>query len=183
MKKLYSIFLFVCLLSKVSATEYSDSLYFVHANSFIKEVYGEKLKLPRLVLVDQPKFGCDFRYTDTTLFSSEELIAIKDQIKNPRIKSWNKFLKPKKNFIGRDSINNIFKNEYLRLYNGWAYFRKFVGSEINNISAPIFLRDYQYCLFYNDYVCDFKCGSGVLKLYKREDNHWVEVKEICSWIS
>lgn len=182
MRIIFILFLFVCFLSKATANENVDSLYFKHAKSFIEEIYGEKLKLPRLVLIDQPKFGCEFNYS-RTMFNKEELILIREQIKNPKIKSWNFFLKPDKDFISRDSINNIFKNQYLRLDNGWTYFRKFIGSEINTISAPIFLRDYQYCIFYSDYVCEFKCGYGTLKLYKRENNSWKEVAELCSWIS
>lgn len=181
MRNVLIFFLFFFFLSKVSANV--DSLYFLHAKSFIEEVYGGKLKLPRLVLVDQPRMGCDVDFIATNLFTIKEVLAIKEQIKNPKLKSWNTLLKPDKLFITKDSLNNILNKEYLRPYNGWTYFRKFIGSEINHISAPIFLRNYEYCLFYSEYVCEYKCGYGVLKLYKRENNHWIEVTELCSWVS
>ena len=94
MRIIYISFLFVCFLSKATANENADSLYFKHAKSFIKEVYGEKLKLPRIVLVDQPKLGRNLNTIDLKFFTAEEVLAVKEQIKSPKIESWNKFLKP-----------------------------------------------------------------------------------------
>lgn len=161
----------------------NDSLYYRHAKNFINEVYGERLRLTKLVLINEPRFGCDIKYIDSGIFNAEELAHIREDIRRPKIDYWNKFLDQKVNYIGQDSISRIFKNNYLRLYNGWEYFRKNIGFEINTIYAPIFLRNYEYCLFYTEYVCDYKCGEGKLTLYRRQNGKWVFVKQLCEWIS
>jgi hypothetical protein len=116
-------------------------------------------------------------------FNNNEISYIKNEISEPKIKKWQAFLDFKGNCLTRDSLNRILKNNYLRLYNGWNYLNQYLGNTIVSISGPIFLRNYEYCLFYSEYYCDFKCAEGEAALYKKENGKWIKLKTICSWIS
>ncbi|MGF1925994.1 MAG: hypothetical protein ACQUHE_17600, partial [Bacteroidia bacterium] len=82
---------------------------------------------------------------DTVTFTKSELAYITKQSQNPPIKRWTRELIPKARLIDGDTITNIFNN-YAKM---WPYFNKEIGRDFTSFSAPIFLRNNQYCIFYS----------------------------------
>ncbi|WP_025146910.1 hypothetical protein [Pedobacter jeongneungensis] len=157
--------------------------YFRQAKSFITEVYGLNLEIRKFILISEPKFGCKEGYLDLSFFGKSEISSIKEDISKPKIENWQQFLDFKGSCLGQDSLNRILKNNYPRLHNGWDYLNRYCGNAIASISSPIFLRNYEYCVFYSEYYCDFKCGGGEAVIYKKENGKWIKLKIICSWIA
>ena len=86
---------------------------------------------------------------------------------------------PKAKLINGDTIKEIFNN-YAKM---WTYFHKEIGRDLTTFSAPIFLRNYQYCIFYSSFHCGDRCGEGQLLLYKKDGADWKKVKTYCNWIA
>lgn len=160
-----------------------DSLYKQQVKIFINDIYAEKLKSKCSVLIEEPQFRYDLKYSDTNFFTKEELSSIKMQIENPKLASWFNIIGTNMKCISNDSLNNILNKKYLRLYNGWDYFYKYVGNDIHKFSSPIFIRNYEYCIFDSEINCGFKCARGALFLYRKENEKWKEFKLLYSWIS
>jgi len=178
------IFSFCTSLAKAQNSDSESSLAYANETKiFLNDIFGQKLTSKKFILIDEPKFDCKLENSNTSFLSPLELKFIKAAIENPKITSWRNSTGLKVNFINTDSLNNIFKREFLRLHNGWDYFHIYLGERANGFSAPIFLRDYQYCLFYFEYFCDFKCAYGETALYKKHNGKWIKLSTICSWIS
>jgi hypothetical protein len=178
----------LCLGFKVKRAEVSinvnkDSLYNQQVKIFINDIYAEKLKSKGSVLIEEPQSRYDLKYSDTSFFTKEELSSIKKQVENPKVESWRNIIGTNMKCIDKDSLNRILNKKYLRLYNGWDYFYKYVGNDIYNFSSPIFIRNYQYCIFYSEINCGFKCASGELYLYRKENEKWKKFRLLYSWIS
>jgi len=162
----------------------ADSMrYFKETTEFIKFIRDAGNVQELHLLVDKPylltSFNClaDFRKDSTTL-TSDERQEVENQISKPLLKNWNGELVPGVRMINGDTVNSIFKDRS----KGWGYFSKNIGCHFNTFSAPVFLRNYTYCLFYSDHHCCGRCGSGQWVLYKKEDNKWIKVKFYCGWI-
>ncbi len=78
-----------------------------------------------------------------------------------------------------DTVSHIF-NDHQK---GWMYFHKYYGRGFYSLIKPIFLRDANYCLFYYEYLCGYRCGEGVLAMYKKEQGSWKHYITIYNWIS
>lgn len=189
MIKLY-FFALLSLILKINRVEAKtisvdpDSIYQQQAKIFINDIYAEKLKSKRSVLINEPQF---YRHgledSDTSFFDTKELSYIKKQIQEPELKSWRNLISTQMNCISKDSLNRILKKEYFRLYNGWDYFYRYVGKDIHIFSSPIFIKNYQYCLFYTEISCGLGCASGETFLYRKKNGKWAKFKLIYSWIS
>jgi len=136
------------------------------------------------ILVDKPfdlsYFVClSDLLKDTANFTKEELVLIEKQAKHPPVARWTNALVPGTRIISSDTVTAAFNN----LSNGWPYVYKHIGHVLYAYSAPVFIRNYTYCLFYAHFTCGGLCGEGHLALYKKEGNTWKEVKTYCDWIS
>lgn len=187
MKGFYGILLsLIFLIGKAEAQQSAANAeleYFKQAKNFITEVYGLNLEIRKFILINEPKFGCKSEYLDLSFFDKDEISSIKKEISKPKIENWQQFLDFKGSCLSQDSLDRIIKNNYLRLHNGWDYINRYLGNTIASISSPIFFRNYEYCLFYSEYSCDFKCGGGEAVIYKKENGKWIKLKTICSWIT
>jgi len=163
----------------------TDSIqYFNEVVQFIKQVKQQQLKDSSFILEDEPSsldyFDClqDVIH-DTITYSENEIRLIKQQSKHPHIKVWTNSLIPNIKIASADTIRNIFKDDT----KGWQYFYTHIGRGVSGFSSPIFLRHFNYCLFYSDNSCGGLCGEGHLTLYKKEKDKWVEIKSYCNWVS
>lgn len=162
----------------------TDSIEFVKkCVAFIKEVKPQEVADINFLLSDKPfsfeYFDCiSDLLTDTTTYTKEELLFIKDK-EYPLLTKWTKESFGNTKLVSSDTINAIFKDNS----KWWTYFNKHIGRSFYTFSVPIFLRNDSYCLFYSDHHCGGLCGGGNLTLYKKQNNKWTVVKTYCDWIS
>lgn len=164
---------------------YADSvqkqkIYSAQTTAFIERFINQK-PINLSDKVDSDDFASCFEQLkqDTLTFTKKEIAFILSEHKHPLIKKWTKQLIPSANLIDGNTITEIFSKDH----KGWKYFYKHIGKEFNSFSAPIFLRNNQYCIFYSSLACGDRCGEGQLILYKKEGANWKEVKVYCDWIS
>jgi len=159
--------------------------YLTQAIQFIKSVKQVELNEKSFVLADQPAdihgFDClSDLLADTTTLSDNERIFVISSSNKSYIKQWRKDFFDDVTIIPSDTIKLIFGKDP---FDDWNYFYEHYGSSFNSFSAPIFFRDYTFCLFYSDNSCGMLCGTGNLSLFQRKNNEWKLVKTYCEWIS
>lgn len=182
MTKFLSCFLILFLLGCSSNIQKSEQKKYLEETKDFLQNFDSK----KPYLLDSKPFAFEYlecidaiKY-DTLHFTRSEIIEIEKQAKTPKIKNWTKDLLKQATLVNHDTIKNIFadfKNKH------WRYFRKNYGSSFNTYSAPIFLRNYTYCLFYFSNSCGGLCGGGSMVLYKKENGEWKSVDKYCMWIS
>lgn len=111
------------------------------------------------------------------VLNSKEEDTINALIAHPIMTHWTATIFPNQILILDDSLNNFFKTK------GWQYFYKNYGHGFYSFSAPIFVANYTYCLFYKSYNCGALCGDGGLYLYKKINNQWELIKTYNHWMS
>ena len=168
----------------VSQKTLNDSINYVsRALQFIQQVKQDDLSNGHFILESQPDAPCSSCFkealSDIIVFSRQEDQSIRQQASHPYIRSWTNHLFPGIKIVNSDTIRKIFANRS----QGWDYFYQHVGHRADGFSAPIFFNSDTYCLFYSSYSCGLLCAYGSLVLYKKEGNHWIEVKSYCEWIS
>jgi hypothetical protein len=167
-----------------SQNNQNDSIgYFVQALQFIRQVRLADLANTQFILEDATD-GVSEKclkeaLSDISSLSRQEGLWINRQANHPYIHRWTNQLFPKIKIVNSDTIRKIFENKS----QGWEYFYQHVGHRADYFSAPVFFNNYTSCLFYSGYSCGFLCAYGSLILYKKEGNHWTEVKSYCTWIS
>lgn len=166
-------------LNQIDSIQYANQVA-----QFIRQVKQQELNDSSFILENEPSSFDNFdclkeAINDTTLFSKHEISTIEQQSKHPLIKFWTNSLIPNIKIVNTDTVRNIFKDNT----KGWEYFYKHIGPSVNGFSAPIFLKHFNYCLFYSDYNCGELCGEGHLAVYKKEKDKWIALKSYCNWIS
>ena len=162
----------------------ADNEYLRQTLLFLNDVKQKELNDRDFVLADKP-FGFEYfdclqpLLKDTAHLTASERAFIIEQSKKRLIDFWKTSFFPKISIIDNDTIQSIFQDQA----KGWEYFYKHYGQSFSSFSAPIFLRDYKFCIFYSDRSCGNKCGTGQLKLYQKEDGKWKQVETYCDWIS
>jgi len=168
------------------AAEKDSVQYFSEVAQFIQQVEQQELNDRYFILEDEPA-NLDWPDSlclaqlkaDTATFSEIELSFIENQKKNPLLRLWTNELIPKIKIISSDTVRKIFNDNS----KSWPFFYKHIGHSVSSFSAPIFLRNFSYCLFYSDNSCGDLCGEGNFSLYKKVNNKWTAVRIYCSWIS
>lgn len=169
--------LFGCDNSKIN----SKKTYIEETTSFLNYEKVDKISIISSEPILINKYNClESIKNDTINFSKSELDQILKEAKNPQIKEWKDSYFENGKVINNDTIKDIFKENSNK---GWSYFYKKFGDGIKTISAPIFLRNYNYCLIYFEYDCGKLCGHGSLNLFKKENGKWKIIKTYCPWIS
>lgn len=170
--------------SKPLTKEQEDSSkYITESLKFIKSVIPGFLDSSQYLLQDEPAslnvIDCfnEFK-ADTSTFSKEDLKVIQQAYERPLIKRWTPEMFPRTSFVKKTTIDSIFEKG-----DGWEYFYNHIGAGFNTFSAPIFLRDYSWCLIYTSDHCGWLCASGRLELYSKKAGKWEVVKSWCNWIS
>ena len=189
-----------CLCRLHSTSSRGRDPYYDHAREFLQFARDSLLRGERLLVDDRPVkaalVDCEEEVLkDTALFSAEEIRQLRTDFQNPKITVWDSTLLHPAVFIPRDSIDSIFSGRHgndtvvsgkprpMPVHDAWQVFYHRYGGGYTGLSAPIFLRDYTYCLFYSANSCGWLCGSGNWSLYRKENGRWKWVRSWCQWIS
>lgn|GEM_PF-1154467 len=161
----------------------SDSIIYRNAAEEFLVFVREDIKDDAILLGSKPipdlGFCLEYVLQDTLTFKPEEIERIDEINTNPIFSNWYDISLGETNIADRDTIVAIIKDEA----RGWPYLYEKLGEEYYDFSMPVFIRDYNYCLFYMGYQCGPLCGSGQLNLYKKEDGKWKFVSTYCTSIS
>lgn len=188
------IALFICLSAAVCASckmapskPFSpyDNSYYTNVRDFVGFMIHSNRDSVDFLLEDsltRREFpdGVEKCLKDTLTFTDEERNQIRSWKAHPPFTVWTTNLVPQARLVRSDTIRAIFNKS---LEEGWSYFYDHFGPGFNSFGCPLFLRQYTWCLCYSANYCGRLCGTGRLALYKREGNHWIEVKTWGSWIS
>jgi hypothetical protein len=159
--------------------------YIAHAISFIKQLDSSNLFLNKAVLVDAPVKIDSFNglkeiVNDTVEFSKAEIALICKEVNPCFLQKWTQTLLPDKKIIKDDTFRKIFTDAH----EGYDYLLKHFNTIATCcFSAPVFLRNYTYCICFWGYSCGMLCGEGKLILYKKIKGQWKEVKCYDGWVS
>ena len=116
---------------------------------------------------------------DTIAFTQEERNCIQQQVDHPWLHRWTNELVPGAQILKADTEKASFavkEKDALSFY-------KHIRHSFSTFSAPVFIRNYSYCIFSTDHHCGWLCGGGEMALYKKEDGRWKKVKTYYYWIS
>ncbi|PJJ84111.1 hypothetical protein [Mucilaginibacter auburnensis] len=116
---------------------------------------------------------------DTIILSEQEITHILSQFEKESKRKWNEDLIPGARQINTDTINAVFKD---RIW-GWEKMHNKGVPSIHTFGPPVFIRDDKYCIFYSDNTCGYRCGSGKLAIYKKENGKWTFWGDIITWVS
>jgi len=159
----------------------SDS-YVDSAKAFLTFIQKETHQ-DTLILSGEPTVGFDNCFSnaleDTTFFTETDRKSIAASLEKPPIQQWSESYFSQVKLVHQDTIDAIFQDRD----RSWSYFHQYIGKNFYRFSAPIFLRNYTYCLFYMGNQCGPLCGQGQLALYRKSQGTWVIVKTFCRWIS
>ncbi len=155
--------------------------YLKEALSFLSLVKQKELSDSSFTLADVPKYAC-FSYTvdDSVSFSKEEMNHIANEINFPKVNSWKAILPTSIRFLEDKLINSVSKSiknpkRETRIFN-----KKFGGC-YHHFSAPIFLRDYTFCLLYVDTICAAGQSKGELQVFEKVNGVWKQMTSRCEW--
>ena len=186
MKTTYISFIFYLLQTSVfGQINQIDSIeYLKQSKAFIDFITKNSDSSKKFLMSDKPtqlvNKGCDTEIqNDTVNFTKYEMIQIHNQISIPSLTHWTSDLVPKAKLISSQTLKSIFSNRGKE----WKYFYKHFGRSYISYSAPIFLRNYSYCLFYSAQYCGGTCGGGIMQLYKKEGTLWIKIRSYCFTIS
>ncbi len=155
--------------------------YIKETLAFLNIVKSKELTDPTFTLVDVPKYSC-FLYTvdDSVSFNDEELAHIVNEIDFPKITSWKRVLPASIRFLDGQFVtanSKVIKSPKREA----KFFQKKFGGCYNNFSAPIFLRNYTFCLFYIDRICAGGQSKGELQVFEKRDGIWKQLTSRCEW--
>ena len=157
----------------------NDQRYQQEALQFLNVVYGAELSSQTLLLDDQPHFKHAESVLQNGYFSRTEYLQIRKQIERPHITTWRGFFRQKVRYIARDSVNMAFRD--LHSFDFWTYVIPNIDSGVRAISAPIFLRNYSYCVFSSATTYVRMKERGEISLYRKVGRKWVIFRKIYSW--
>ena len=182
MYKLFSILTIAVFALSCSSksNHFEKDRYLIEAKEFLASNELKKSYFVDSKPFDFKSYAClDSLKNGSKVLTKLEIEEIDDQIKNSRIKNWSTDLLKKAKIVNHDTITNIFADKN----KNWKYFKQKFSGSYKRYSAPIFFRNYTYCLFYYSNVCGRLCGNGAMVLYKKENGEWKSVETYCSWIS
>lgn len=108
--------------------------------------------------------------SDTVDFTKYDADAIQFLSKNAVFKKWDSNDFPDYKVVPNDSIQLTIRKE------GWLLFYKKYGYGFHFFSAPIFLKDYSYCIFRDVFIGGIMKSYRELCLYKKINGRWKLVK-------
>lgn len=183
-----SLFLFVLIFSffknngqEIPVKKIASEEYLKEVVSFLSLVKQKELSDSSFVLADVPKYAC-FSYTvdDSVSFSKEEMNHIATEINFPTVSSWKSILPSNIRFLDEKLINSVSKSIKNPKRETKIFLKKFGGC-YHHFSAPIFLRDYTFCLLYVDTICAAGQSKGELQVFEKIDGVWKQMTSRCEW--
>ncbi|MFN8347149.1 MAG: hypothetical protein U0X91_19260 [Spirosomataceae bacterium] len=158
-------------------------------NKFIQEFFKDKLIQSKLPLIVSDIDNFSFKKALFVLATVNDTLIIRKKLENrmividsvilsleERIFLINKFEHARLQtdvfkYVPYNTLTSIFKDKS----KGWDFFRKTYGSEVHHFSIPIFFRNNTLCAFYYGNLCGSWCGSGILAIYRKENEKWVPI--------
>lgn len=156
----------------------AEEKYSQETKYFLETVYFNEFKVKPLLLV-QPSFSYQDKIINDKYFSALDRFQIKSQINYPRVKNWRKLLGQKVNFISSDTVRMAFRD--LHSFGFWTSAYPGLENGVKSISAPIFLQDYSYCVFYSNTSYVRLKETGTIAVYKKRNGKWSIFKKIYAW--
>ena len=155
--------------------------YLKEALSFLNSVKQKELQDPSFALADIPKYAC-FSYTvdDSVNFSRPEMNHMANEINFPKISNWKTVLPTTIRILDEKLVNSVSKSIKNPKREAKIFLKKFGGC-YHNFSAPIFLRDYTFCLLYVDTICAAGQSKGELQVFEKVDGIWKQMTSRCEW--
>jgi hypothetical protein len=157
-----------------------DSLVYIkEVQSFIRYIHKERIKDSTYVLINEAelKLICEKPLESDTLFSDDEKNIIHKQLKNQKIKSWKSIWPYKIKYLSSEKLRETY---ILNNSINWIAFKKDIGTSYYIVSSPVFLRNYNFCIYYEANYSD-SSNVGIIKLYKKAGSNWILEKSVCSW--
>lgn len=163
------------------ANNNASEKYLKETISFLTAIKKNELNDASFTLVDIPKYAC-FTYTvdDSVSFTKAEMDEIANEIKFPKINNWKSVLPSNIRFLEASYVNSHSKS-IKNPRRDTKRFEKYFGGCYANFSAPIFLRDYTFCLFYADNICPAGKSRGELQAFEKKDGVWKQLVSRCEW--
>jgi hypothetical protein len=153
---------------------------------FLKEAGHFVTKTAKFRLSDKPheipsrSFFVKIAANDT-LFTQTDIDYIMKQVNQRKNTNWSVLSIDNAVLIKSTDIDSIFRT--FKANSGWKVFYKTYGSDFYEMSYPYFSQDKQTCIIYTGYHCGGLCGEGGLKIFRRRNNIWTQVKTIGWWES
>ena len=159
----------------------TSAIYIKEAIAFLTTVKKKELADSSFTLVNVPKYAC-FSYTvdDSVNFSNEELDQLANEIEFPKISNWSTILPANIRFLDESFVishSKVIKNAKREA----KFFKRKFGGCYHNFSAPIFLRNYTFCLLYVDRICAAGKSNGELQVFEKIDGVWKQLPSRCEW--
>ena len=166
---------------EITVNKIASEEYLKEAVSFLSLVKQKELRDSSFTLADVPKYAC-FSYTvdDSVNFTRAEMNHIANEINSPKITSWKTVLPSTVRFLDQRLVNSVSKSIKNPKRETKIFLKKFGGC-YNNFSAPIFLRDYTFCLLYVDTICPAGQSKGELQVFEKIDGVWKQMTSRCEW--
>jgi hypothetical protein len=159
---------------------YENEEYMLATKNFMKFFRENKLPQDSVLFFDNPNFlnvfSClDDRMKDTSYFTSKDLIEIQYQFDYPPLNKWNAYLLERAKFIDYEAWQKEGKK---RLKTPEATIIRNANG-IYGISAPVFYRDYTYCIVSFGQSHDGLMFTGDVIVYKKKGDKWEMVEGLC----
>ena len=167
----------------VGCTEKKETPEEIH-NKEIKSLLKFGDNDNEVILISKPtdieEYCIEVLKKDTINFTSFEIQQILEQIEKPIISDWSVFNFDNVKILDYKVWLDLFRGD---LEKGWKVFQKEYGSRYLEISSPIFLKKYSYCLVFSHSHCGSNCGGGSFILYKKINGKWEMSKQYCNFMS
>jgi hypothetical protein len=158
-----------------------STTYIKEAVAFLTTVKKKEFSDSSFTLVDVPKYACfSFTVDDSVNFSNEELDQLVNEIEFPKVSNWRAILPSNIRFLAESFVlaqSKVIKNAKRET----NFFNRKFGGCYHHFSAPIFLRNYTFCLMYVDKICAGGKSHGELQVFEKNDGVWEQLPSRCEW--
>ncbi len=115
-----------------------------------------------------------------TIFSMADSSFILSQINQSDGYTWKTGQLKSVTLIDHKTIDSLFKSHF----RGWeAFGTKYNRAGFFRISVPIFSKDLNTCVFFEDWLCGDLCGQGTVYYYRKLEGKWGIIYSFIVWMS
>lgn len=159
---------------KAQTNSISDSIYKNEVVQFIRTIRNQNKWNGKIVLVNEPERIILSNWqrrkmVDDSFFTKEDKEVIQLQFDKSKKYKWQYVYAGNSIIIDSSTLLSIFTDSTKK----WLYFQNTYKVDFYFIfSAPIFFRNYNYCLFVYCISCPGLCGMMRFYVYKKENGRW-----------
>lgn len=164
-----------------------DSIIYEFINFLANDKNEKNFVLRGDKVLDYPNLNYDEFLDDSLLndpiFSKDDIVYIKEQMKGVKEFSINPKLFFGKEIISRDTLEKFRAGPEGR-WTFWENYKKKYGeSGYCIILLPLFSKDNQKVRVQTSYSCGGTCGQGGIFVYQKIKGKWQKIKEESWWIN